>query len=272
MFELTEELSRELKNKYNPDGSTLRLAQVRMVEMLKFIDKICSDNDIDYWIDSGTLLGAVRHEGFIPWDDDMDVVMTWKDYKKFKKLMIKNNPSDEFILQCHKTDKGCYRVWGSIRDLKSECLQDSKLHKFQKYRGLNMDIFVYRDLYFKFFYRVCMYINCKKIEVRLHQGKNDVITKFYYLLLRILRCFFYLLNYLYPGKRDDLHHFYGSGFSECHLKSNVYPLRRIMFEGVECNAPSNINGYLEELYGKTWNLIPDEIDRQTHEIEVLFNS
>ena len=111
MLELTEELRRELKNKYNPDGSTLRKAQMRMVEMLKFIDKLCSDNNIDYWIDYGSLLGAVRHGGFIPWDDDMDIAMTWKDYKKFRKLMINNNPSDEFVLQCHKTDKGCYRVW-----------------------------------------------------------------------------------------------------------------------------------------------------------------
>ncbi len=272
MLELTDELRLELKNKYNPEGSTLRLAQLRMLEMLKFINKVCSDNNISYWIDYGTLLGAVRHGGFIPWDDDMDIAMTWKDYRKFKKLMINNNPSDEFVLHCHKTDKGCYRVWGSVRDLKSESLQDSQIHKFQKYRGLNIDIFIYRDLYLRLFSRICMFINCKKIEIRLHQGKNDVITKSYYLLLRVLRRIFYMLSLIYPGKRDDLHHLYGTGFSESHSKENVYPLRKIVFEGEVFSAPSNFDGYLKEMFGKTWNLIPEEKDRATHEIEVLFKS
>ena len=186
--------------------------------------------------------------------------------------MINNNPSDEFVLQCHKTDKGCYRVWGSLRDLKSECMQDSKLHGFQKYRGLNIDIFIYRDLYLRFFSRVCMYINCKKIELRLHQGKNDIITKLYYWLLGVLRQFFYLLNRIYPGKRADLHQLYGSGLPESHLKCNIYPLKRIMFEGVECNAPGVFDSYLEDRYGKTWYLIPEDKDKMTHGIEVQFHS
>jgi len=74
----------ELREKYNPDGSELRHAQLRMLEMLSFLDKVCTENKITYWIDDGTLLGAVRHGGFIPWDDDVDVAMPLDDYSGLK--------------------------------------------------------------------------------------------------------------------------------------------------------------------------------------------
>ena len=56
----------ELRTQYNPDGSELRRAQLKMLDMLKFIDKVCQEHHITYWIESGTLLGAARHGGFIP--------------------------------------------------------------------------------------------------------------------------------------------------------------------------------------------------------------
>ena len=54
--------------KYNPEGSSLRKAQLRMVEILKEIDKICKKHNIEYYMEGGSLLGTVRHQGFIPWD------------------------------------------------------------------------------------------------------------------------------------------------------------------------------------------------------------
>lgn len=65
----------KLREKFNPDGSTLRRQQLRMIELLDYVDSVCKENNIKYWISSGTLLGAVRHEGFIPWDDDLDIEM-----------------------------------------------------------------------------------------------------------------------------------------------------------------------------------------------------
>ena len=65
----------ELRQRYNPEGSLLRRHQLRMLEILKEIDRICQKHRIDYWLSSGTLLGAVRHGGFIPWDDDLDIEM-----------------------------------------------------------------------------------------------------------------------------------------------------------------------------------------------------
>ena len=66
------------------EGETvLRQAQLVMLRMLKIIDYICRKHDISYWMCSGTLLGAVRHKGFIPWDDDLDICMIREDYERF---------------------------------------------------------------------------------------------------------------------------------------------------------------------------------------------
>jgi lipopolysaccharide cholinephosphotransferase len=71
------------------------------VELLIFIDKVCNKHDIDYWLGFGTLLGAVRHGGFIPWDDDIDVHMPRKDYEKLYQL-FSGKTIDKFFLENYR--------------------------------------------------------------------------------------------------------------------------------------------------------------------------
>ena len=64
----------------------LRNVQLLYIELLRFVDNVCKKHNIDYWLEGGTLIGAVRHGGFIPWDDDIDIAMPREDYEKFLKI------------------------------------------------------------------------------------------------------------------------------------------------------------------------------------------
>ena len=81
-----------LRERFNPEGSLLRRMQHRMTEMLGEIDKICRRHNLKYWLCSGTLLGCVRHGGYIPWDDDLDIEMLREDYEKLLKILPEELP------------------------------------------------------------------------------------------------------------------------------------------------------------------------------------
>ena len=81
----------------------MRRTQLRLLEILDVFDGICRKHGIDYWLDWGSLLGARRHGGFIPWDDDLDVSLLRKDYKRLLAALEAELPED-LKLQTRKTD------------------------------------------------------------------------------------------------------------------------------------------------------------------------
>lgn len=83
----------------------LRRVQLEMLKIAVDVKKVCDENDIDYFLDSGTLIGAVRHDGFIPWDDDLDIGMLRKDYEKFLQLAPECLGNKYFVQSLHTDDK-----------------------------------------------------------------------------------------------------------------------------------------------------------------------
>ena len=96
------------------ETTVLQSLQKVEIEILDEIDRICRMNNINYCLVGGTLLGAVRHGGFIPWDDDVDVAMPRNDYERFMDV-CKSELSDDFYLHSIKTDKTYWYPFIKIR-------------------------------------------------------------------------------------------------------------------------------------------------------------
>ena len=76
------ETNEELRAKYNPEGSDLRRAQLRMLDMLLYLDKVCKENEITYWLAAGTCLGAVRHGGVFSLGGEICIFFVGKKNKR----------------------------------------------------------------------------------------------------------------------------------------------------------------------------------------------
>lgn len=120
----------------------LRRIQLVELDILLELDRVCRKHQIDYFLCGGTLLGAVRHGGFIPWDDDVDVGFLREDYETFCEVFPKETENSKYFLQTWKSDP--YYLWnyGKIRRLGTEYVRVGQEH--MKYRtGISIDVFPY---------------------------------------------------------------------------------------------------------------------------------
>lgn len=123
------------------ESKVLRKAQLIMLDMLIEFDAICKKHQLQYWLDSGTLLGAVRHQGFIPWDDDIDLSMPIEDYNKL--LEIANNEfSSDIFFQTSQTDKNFKFDYIKLRSNKASIVEfHEKDKKINYHQGVFVDVF-----------------------------------------------------------------------------------------------------------------------------------
>ena len=117
---------------------TDKLKKYELEVLDKFVS-ICEKNNIKYFLAYGTLLGAVRHKGFIPWDDDIDVYLKPEDYYKFKEVM-KNNPEDGYFYQSLETEKYYSMTFSKLR-MDNTCVIEKKLKREKIHNGIYIDIF-----------------------------------------------------------------------------------------------------------------------------------
>jgi len=118
----------------------LKGLQVVLLDMLLELDRICKKNNIKYCLFGGTMLGAYRHKGFIPWDDDLDVAMLRTDYNKFRTACERDLDAKKFFFQDHTTDPYYRWGYGRIRRKGSEFVRVNQEH-MKMHTGIFLDIF-----------------------------------------------------------------------------------------------------------------------------------
>ena len=243
---------------YNPEGSLLRRDQMEQLNTLKFLAEICRQNDIRWWLSSGTLLGAARHKGFIPWDDDIDIVMLKEDYKRLERI-LGDLESDEYFFQSIKTDVEYINIFSKLRR-KSGC-RDAKDRRnaYYKYKGVGLDIFAIEKtnrlsaVIAKFLYHNIQYPTSyiktawvRRPLVRLIEALHLGLI---FPLLRIIG----KINFT-----GEYHYVLGTGWPKhtFHMKY-TFPLTTAEFEGEQMPVPNDMDAYLTTVFGD-WRVLPSE--------------
>ena len=260
-------------SQYNPEGSTLRKMQLRIVDILVEIDRICRKHNIQYWIDFGTLLGAVRHGGFIPWDDDVDVAMPTEDYHRFLEI-APNELSDPFFLQTKKTDPSYTFPLNKVRDKNSFFITQHEDFTKDYQKGLYIDLFEvmpYPSVSPKL-QKFIMHWLLK--TVFFFSVKQDVSIKNHIAAITfpILKAGFELLwgiLCLKPKNKLGYEKHYNT-YGNSYTKDMIFPLKDIEFEGKTFLGPAAPDRYLTSIY-KDYMTVPPKEKRITHIIHVEMN-
>ncbi len=236
------------------------------IEILNYVVDICEKNNLKYHLDFGTLLGAVRHKGFIPWDDDIDISMPRCDYDKFIKICALMNSNSDFFLQTSDTDSNYYQFFAKMRKNNTTFLEkDAEYLKYNK--GIYIDIFPVDStpeigIMFKIKFSLSVIIN-----------KFCVLVKnpFPYLPLffaKIVYLFFYPCKARYFNKiiyllikNTEENNFYfcldnGMNFNAIFDKDILRERIDHEFEGKKYKIPLSFDIYLTALYGDYLKLPP----------------
>ncbi len=253
------------------------------LRILDEFDRICKENNLRYFLSGGTLIGAVRHKGFIPWDDDIDVAMPRADYEKFIEC-CKKDLGEEFYLDAFEVNKKAFRLYAKLK-LKNTLFVENYVKNIQTIdHGIFIDIFPYDNIdeaYSKdhlakenFRQNVTKLVNLKsgmKNYLSEYRKTHRLLMFFVDIFLKI--CPRKLLlsiekKKISANKNDNAKYMSNmtGGLSlekETHLKTDVFPTVDLEFEGKKYCCPKEYDMILTKIYGDYMTLPPVE-KRVTH--------
>lgn len=271
---------------YDPD--TLKRLQRTELGILTAIDGVCKKHGIQYFLDSGTALGAVRHQGFIPWDDDSDIGMLRPDYDRFMEI-AQDELGDDFVVSSPRTNDRqaalSGKVWAANTIFETQEYRDAGLKS-----GIFVDVFPY-DVLNKDpeiakkqislgsrWQKVSYIFHSPSIGFSGNGPKEKAYRGMCAVMHHMFRAFLSQSNILKHfdraismGKDNPSNDYVGLSYpcARPFPKEMLLPTRRINFEGHMLPVPNETIPYLEILYGIDWNVLPPEEERKNHAPLVL---
>ena len=241
--------------------SALREHQLRLLDLLVEFDSVCTRLGITWWIDSGTLLGAVRHGGFIPWDDDLDVCVLASDYRKIRKL-LSAHLSSPFAFDCSK--RGQTRLSPRFIDTGQSVLRYDPLTGAPREEKLWIDTFVLRPGSLRLKKAIDpLYGRCvRRINGSIRDGALKRIAAYMlFPVMWVAKELAIIIGKLFY--RKNLLHDFGVPFYSVRRVEDIFPLGTISFEGKQFPAPADPDSYLRRIYG---DYTKEPEDKSAHEI------
>lgn len=256
--------------------STLREVQLYGLKILMEFVKICDNNSLQYYLSWGTLLGAVRHKGFIPWDNDIDVSMPISDYRRFLRLAPKQLP-DWLFLQTYKTDRGYNELWAKLRANGTTSLPLA-WKDFSMHFGISIDVFpivgdaatergIKRQ---QKAFLLCRTLLAKEFIAAVQPSqRNSTKVKLLFMLpwrIRVLLCDL-LSKIAFPDIKEDRDVALAGAVLRNHYPREAFGHGgKISFEGVLFSAPLDYDRVLTKMYGDYMTPPPPEKRGYGHEL------
>lgn len=233
--------------------------QDKILEIALYIDSFCSENDIDYCLMGGSALGAKRHSGFIPWDDDLDIFMTPDNYEKFREKFNQSGDKEKFYLQEWGATDGMVTI-SKLRLNNTSYIEDS-LKDFDIHHGIFVDIFILHNCPNNKLAQLnqCLwakYVIMKGLATRGYTRRGGLVS-FALKLLAMLPPKFLVkhgLRQVYKYRNKDTDYFCNF-LGKAIFKNAIYkkewfvPTEYTDFEKVQLKIPKNVHEFLSFRFG-----------------------
>ena len=252
-------------SKYSVCGYDIDVVHSKMLEIAIEVDRICRENGFRCSLYGGSVLGAIRHNGFIPWDHDIDMAMPRKDYDLFEKFMI-DHPNEKIFLSTYKTEKRYPNSWGKVR-LNNTIFLEKELETLSDlHQGIFIDLHPIDNTFpiiLKLQVRLTMFwSSVGKVKSGIYNGsklKKNIYGIFSWLPYNVINCFrasSMKLFKIFPTKYV---------YKIAHPNNGIYPIDRTTFEDLIDHTfedyvfriPKNYDSFLRDRYGD-YMIIPPE--------------
>ncbi|MSV25946.1 LicD family protein [Selenomonas sp. WCA-380-WT-3B 3/] len=268
----------------NDEKELLLQMQKKQLEMLHELDRVCRKNNLRYALSSGTCLGAVRHGGFIPWDDDIDVYMSWQDAEKL--VRCQSDFQDKYFVQSYKTDPEFTSIHYRLCDSTTSCFLEETRGKDINH-GIFLDIYIYypypdnklkahKVILDSFIYRVLVSNSGPKNHGGIAKFLGDVVFKFYKGKRREKKIIEIENEFKYNGGEKYVATYFGRDATL--INSIIYPIewftspKYLKFEDMEVPCPGNPEQYCILQYGENYMELPPKEKRKPHHDFIYFST